>query len=423
MTRILFFGDMASTGFGTVTMDLGRELLNLGHDLRFVSQNEVGDLPEPFDSRTFRVDESMTVAELADDFQGTQGLGHTSLSLASAGIAGLIDGRLWADHWTPEACIVLGDFGNVRLVVLRDEQTRDAFASVPTFHYVPIEGVDLPPTLRLMWQVVRPVAMSHFGAKQIEGITGTLPPMVYHGVDTDTFHPVSPESPIRIGDSVLRDKAACKKLFGGRPDSRWIFRADRNMPRKRYASLLRSMAPVLAQRPDTFLVMHCLTMDLGGDLSDLLAKYPPAIRSRMLLTGFHDQGMSVSRAMLAALYNAADVYVSVSAEGFGLTIAESLACGTPAVGIDYSSVPEVIGPGGVCTPIAGIVDNEFGYYWAAANERVFGQAVGDLLDDPLARKQMGREGAKHVRASFSWAKAAIEFSALVRDAVGQEAAA
>ena len=39
MSRILFFGDLAPTGFGTVTTDLGSALLALGEDVRFVSQN------------------------------------------------------------------------------------------------------------------------------------------------------------------------------------------------------------------------------------------------------------------------------------------------------------------------------------------------------------------------------------------------
>ena len=51
--RVLFFGDMASTGFGSVTTDLGRQMLDQGADVRFVSQNDTGDdLPEPFRSRT-----------------------------------------------------------------------------------------------------------------------------------------------------------------------------------------------------------------------------------------------------------------------------------------------------------------------------------------------------------------------------------
>src|SRR5687768_17130118 len=51
--RILWFGDLALTGFGTVTRDAGRALLDLGVDVRFISQNDLGpELPELFHSRS-----------------------------------------------------------------------------------------------------------------------------------------------------------------------------------------------------------------------------------------------------------------------------------------------------------------------------------------------------------------------------------
>jgi glycosyltransferase involved in cell wall biosynthesis len=416
--KLLFFGDLASTGFGTVTMDLGRALLDLGHDLRFVSQNEVGELPEPFDSRTWRVsDPSEFLPELSEDFGGTRGLGLTSLALRSEGYAGFFNGKFWKG-WTPDACFVLGDPGNVRLMIMRDERTRAAFAMVPVYHYVPIEGVDLPPTLREMWSIVHPVAMTEFGADEIAKLGLPRPPVVYHGVDSDAFHPVSADRMLVVNGKKLRDKAACRKLFGADPRGRWILRTDRNVPRKRYPELFRAMAPVLADRPDTSLIIHCSAMDLGGDLMDSISKYPPQIRSQIVLT---DAGGRIDRSLLVALYNAADVYVSNSAEGFGLTIAESLACGVPAVGIDYSSVPEVIGPGGIVTPIASLIDNEYGYFWAGANQKLLGDAVASLLDNEAERKRLGRAGVAHVRSSFSWSTAARQFGELMSSSI--EAAA
>lgn len=409
--RILFFGDLAPTGFGTVTMDLGRELLALGHDLRFVSQNEIGeDLAEPFVSRTWAVsDPTQFLPELAEAHNGIDGLGLTSLALRSEGYAGFFNGKLWGG-WTPEACIILGDPGNIRLMVMRDEETRAAFGMVPVYHYVPIEGVDLPPTLREMWSIVQPVAMTNFGADEIAKLGLGRPPMVYHGVDTDAFHPVSPERMLVVNGKKLRSKADCKKLLGMDPKARMILRTDRNVPRKRYPELFRAIAPVLAERPDTSLVIHCSRMDMGGDLEDSLSKFPPRIRSQIILT---DAGGRIDRSMLVALYNAADVYVSNSAEGFGLTLAESLACGTPAVGIDYSAVPEVIGPGGMVTPIASLLDNEYGYFWAGANQKLLGDAVGALLDNEPERKRLGRAGVAHVRSSFQWSTAAQQFSELM----------
>lgn len=406
--RIQFAGDLAGTGFGTVTRDLGLALLGVGHDVRFVSQNDTGDdLEEPFASRTFRVTPELVDLEVASK------VGLNSLALSAEGILKLIRGELWQDGWRPDAAILLGDFVSVRRLVMADEDTIAAFSAVPTYHYVPIEGVDLPPAWAMLWRILRPVAMSEFGADQIAKVTGTRPPVIYHGVDTEQFRPVSAENPLYLESSKetikLRSKAECKRFFGGDPKSRWIVRTDRLMPRKRYGSFLRALAPVLDERPDTFLLMHCRSVDEGGHLYDLISKYPRPVAERMLISGFHDRFGGAPRDILTALYNAADVYASCSAEGFGLTIAEALACGTPAVGMAYSAVPEVIGPGGMLAPVNRLDDNEYDHAWATVDEPAFGAAVASLLDNEIQRRAFGRAAAAHVRASFQWSTAARQF--------------
>ena len=414
--RILFFGDMGPTGFGTVTRSLGVELINLGHDVRFVSQNAVrGDIPEPFGSRTYRVgDDDEFEPDLVNGGQLVRGLGQASLAFISTGYAGFFDGRLW-DGWTPEAGIVLGDPGNIRLMVMRDEITRAAFSMVPIWHYVPIEGIDLPPTWREMWSFIKPIAMSNFGADEIEKLTGSRPPMVYHGVDSKTFHPVARDNMLVITDNEnvihkLRDKAACKKFITQNANARILLRTDSNWPRKRYPELFRAMAPVLHERPDVVLIVHAQRQWVGGDLEDWLSKYPPHIRSRMIVT---NAGGQVDEKFMVALYNAADLYVSNSAEGFGLTIAEAMACGTPAVGLEYSAVPEVIGPGGATVPIASLVDNEYGYFWAGIDQRKMAATVGALLDDPARLRELGRAAVRHVTESFRWDAAAVQFAEIM----------
>lgn len=415
--KILFFGDLAGTGFGTVTLDLGRALLDAGLDVRFVSQNDMGsDLPEPFASRTLPLGDQATWPYLR-----------------SIGLIGLMDGTLWADGWTPEAAIILGDPRAVQEVVLADESTRAAFSLVPTFHYCPIEGIDSPPAWAELWSVIHPVAVSEMGADEIERITGTRPPVIYHGIDTDQWRPTTPKAPLwvkgkgNIPDRAIRSKAEAKAVFmydGSEPWAdvvrlaerrKWIFRADRFMPRKMYASMLRSIAPVLATRPDVRMVIHCRTVDEGGNLRHLISKYPPVIASRMVLTGFHDDIDGISRDLLAVLYNAADLAVSTCAEGFGLTNAEAIACGVPVVGLDYAATPEVIGRVGVVVPVGAYIDNEYDYLWARPDEGAFSQAVASLLDDDLLRARLGKAGPEHVRTHFSWAKAALLFSAAIRE--------
>lgn len=405
--KLLMFGDLAPTGFGTVTVDLGRELLGLGLDVRFVSQNELGELVEPFRSRTIVVNE-----ERSGWLYAVQS-GHMK-------IEHLLDGTL-TDGWQPDAVLMTADFYAARAIVFGPDGGPEAFAKIPTFHYCPIEGEGLPPAWKRLWDIVTPIAMSEFGAREIAKVTGSLPPVIYHGVDTDVFHPATRLTPVTVGGRAYTSRDEAREYFGWPTDLRICLRTDTNMPRKRYPSLLRAMAPVLAAKPDTALVWHCRTHDEGTNLGDERSKYPPEIARRMASTGIHDRyGFGrFTRDELCLLYNAADLYVSVSAEGFGLTIAEAIACGTPAVGLDYSSVPEVIGPAGRVVRRAGLVDNGYAHFWAGVDEPEFARTVATLLDDPYELERLGKRGPKHVRRSFSWSKAARQFAEVMtqREAV------
>ncbi len=417
--RLIFFGDLAQTGFGTVTLDLGPRLLAQGHDVRFVSQNEIGVLPDVFEGRVFQVNMPMA-------WNGWRA-GDTEI----ASTAGLFDGSLWPDGWTPEAGIVLGDVVAARAAIQSDKETEAAFASIPMYHYVPIEGVGLPPRYNEIWKVVHPVAMSEFGADQIEVVTGERPPVIYHGIDTSVFHPVTRQTPLLLDDgTVLTSRAECRDWLKVPEYARVMFRADTNMPRKRYPSLLRALAPVLASHPEAIFEWHARTFGQGGNLADEVSKYHPSIGARMVTRGLRDKYADIPRFMLTMLYNAADLYVSVSAEGFGLTIAEALACGTPAVVMDYSSCSELIGlmprkaseqqatRDGVCgvavRPV-GLVDNEYDHFWAAVDETTFGHAVVRLLDDPVTRRFMGARAPQFIADHFSWDTAAQQFGALVAE--------
>jgi glycosyltransferase involved in cell wall biosynthesis len=55
----------------------------------------------------------------------------------------------------------------------------------------------------------------------------------------------------------------------------------------------------------------------------------------------------ITQQMLAELYTAADVLLAASmGEGFGLPVAEAMACGTPAIVTNFSAQPEIVGDTG-----------------------------------------------------------------------------
>lgn len=400
MTRILWFGDAAQTGFGTVTWDLVTRMLDKGDDVRLLSQNQTADpIPHPLGERTWDVSRGV-------DFP----------SIIRSG---------FRDGWKPEAVVILGDFFAVRAVVGGNgPEVTQAFASVPSFHYCPVEGEDLPPSWKGIWDVVSPIAMSEFGADQIAKVTGVRPPVVYHGVNTTDFYPIAPNHPGLAKGHKVYTKEQAKTTFGYPAERTMVLRTDRHMPRKMQNRLIAAMVPVFEACLEVDLVLHCSPVDQGGFLRDTISKLSPEHQARVMLTNSHDTWRGLHRTELNVLLNAADIYATISAEGFGLTIAEAIACGIPAVALDYSAVPEVVGPAGVLIPPAYIFDNEYDHKWAAVDMDLFAKAVIRLAQKPATRRQLGSLGPPHVRKHFDWDDKAAQFHDIVAQAVTtrQEAA-
>ena len=423
--KVIFLGDQAATGFGTVTRDLGRAMLDLGVDVRFVSQNPVADdLPEPFLSRTVDLVSLPTTYDPSTGRGGTTGPAAALKEVLEGTSSATLHNGEPSSGWKADAAIVLSDPGTAFMFM---DMFGPAFTDTPTYHYVPIEGVGLPPAWAELWKTMAPVAMSEFGADQIAKITGLRPPVVYHGVDSDVFRPVSKARPLTLPTGIISSKDEAKQAWLSwlaeengveKIPKHWLLRTDSHWPRKRYNAMIRALVPVLARNPSWAMVIHCNPRGPGGYLPHMLSKVPEPVRSQFLLTN----AWGIPRDALVVLYNAADLYLSTSAEGFGLTIAEALACGVPAVGADYSAVPEVIGPAGKVVK-AYPIDNEYDYYWCAVDEDEFARTVDHLMTHKTKRDDLGRKGPAHVRSTFRWDTAARDFVGIIQATVPQEVAA
>ncbi len=105
-------------------------------------------------------------------------------------------------------------------------------------------------------------------------------------------------------------------------------------------------------------------------------------------------------------YSAAEVFVYPSLyEGFGLPVLEAMACGTPVITSDCSSLPEVVGSAGVTV--------------SPTDRLALAEALRQLLDDEERRAALGEQGRLRA-ARFSWERAAAETVAVYRQALGQE---
>ena len=104
-----------------------------------------------------------------------------------------ITGELWTtldplDDWKPDAVLVVADMSGLLNYV---GTSFEAWKAVPVYHYCPVEGDNLPALWKQVWDMFRPVAMSDYGARVIGEHIGRPVPRIYHGVDTETFAPVS----------------------------------------------------------------------------------------------------------------------------------------------------------------------------------------------------------------------------------------
>lgn len=90
-------------------------------------------------------------------------------------------------------------------------------------------------------------------------------------------------------------------------------------------------------------------------------------------------------------YNLADIFLfSSRMEGFGLVVAEAMACGKPVLTTDSGSLPEVVEDG-----VTGLVS-------PLADPAAMSAQIRQLAASPELRTRMGEAGAERVQKLFRW---------------------
>lgn len=165
---------------------------------------------------------------------------------------------------------------------------------------------------------------------------------------------------------------------------------------------------------DGIRALYCgnLSRRKGGDLlSAIAARLAPGVEL-WIASGLRDERMRdslpsncrllgrVSYDDMPALYNQTDIVIAPSRrEGFGLSIAEGMACALPIVASNCSAIPELV------------VDGDGGYLAVPGEAEDFAARVNQLASDADLRRRMGDYNRTRVMASFS-------ISAMVSSYVG-----
>ena len=171
---------------------------------------------------------------------------------------------------------------------------------------------------------------------------------------------------------------------------RFILGLGTLQPRKNFARLIEAFADLRFAICDLHLV---IAGGKGWLYEEIFATVERlGLEEKVIFPGF------VADQDLPALYNLADLFVFPSLyEGFGLPPLEALACGTPVITSDASSLPEVVG--------------EAGLIMEATDVEALAEAMKRVLEDDALRERMIAQGLEQAR-KFTWEKAAAKLLSL-----------
>lgn len=211
-------------------------------------------------------------------------------------------------------------------------------------------------TLEMADQIV---AISQFMIDRVRDDLGLELPMrlIYNGVDERIFMPASTVT--------RRDGEPFRVLFCG------------NLNRRKRPELLVPLANVLGTGFEI-----CYTAGLAG--AGALQERPRPGAARLTSLG------QIAHTDMPELYRNMDMLFMPSVrEGFGLCVAEAMACGLPVVAADASALPELVhhGAGGYLCPIDDVTA------YAAALQRIAGS--------PSQAQQMGEYNRSLVEQRFT----------------------
>ena len=221
----------------------------------------------------------------------------------------------------------------------------------------------------------RIIAISKSTKRDVVRLLGVPPEkvaVIYCGID-EAFHPLA------------EDRVAAFRSKRGLPE-RFILFVGTIEPRKNVTRLIEAFADLRFAICDLRLVIGGAK---GWFYDDVFARVEElGLEGQVMFPGY------IPASELPLWYNAAELFVYPSLyEGFGLPPLEAMACGTPVITANTSSLPEVVGEAGLT------VD--------PLDAEGLAETMRRVLDDGALRQEMRERGLQRTKG-FSWIKTAQE---------------
>lgn len=450
--KVLFMSDWGDTGFGTVGKQLCQRLAEMDiFDVHYLGWHSTPD-QIPVAASTKITLHNTQFWNAPDQF-------------------GKFSFDPLVERIRPDVVIALGDPWMIDHV--DGSKLRDSFVWLA---YVPIDR----DTICLPWVNVlkKPdclVLYSEFGRQVVsEQVPFSVVRVILHGVDRSVFKPWYPpgtdeKTPLSkvmrerkrmtLGDAfadkfivgfvgrnqIRKDIPRMMKAFKAFNCKTWIERQDINVTNPETGEVEKTynaeefcrnkqcfrcdVCPAFQQREETqnsIVYLHTTRGDgkdpqdrpgIGWRIDEIAKRL--SLEGRVGMTPNLNALHGVPRTALAQIMNCFDVHLFLShSEGFGLPIAETLACGVPTFVTNYSSMPELVSQGGG----AAITVRDYDTFvtweneWANADIGHAADEVNKVFSDEQYAAEM-RDAAVANRYTPDWNEVAHQFRKLIFESV------
>lgn len=174
--------------------------------------------------------------------------------------------------------------------------------------------------------------------------------VIPHGTNTTDFYPARWSEPDKV-------ESFRNEYFGDNAKKFIVTSVNRNQPRKDFPTLILGFNEYHKQNPDSFLYLHTNPNDpMGHDLRAVLMQTSLQEGIDFALPPKHLQNHKFSVDQLNLVYNASDVFATTTlGEGWGLTVTEAMATGTPVICPLNTSFTEITD----CGTRAYVLENQY----------------------------------------------------------------
>ena len=232
---------------------------------------------------------------------------------------------------------------------IRKKQIKTVKHSFKTIIYFPIDSAPRKEDLDVLKIINHQFTYTEYAKEMVlQKITSAkYLEVAHHGTDSKSFYPLVEKNRKRLS-------ANADFVFGS---------VNRNSARKDIASLIMAFYHLKTQikEPKICLYLHMNPLDAYGvNIERLCDRLELVYGHDVICPKDFNENAGVSNEDLNEIYNAMDCFVTTTtAEGWGLSVVEAMACKVPVIAPMHTSLKEITNDGNLVYPVKELKPNVF----------------------------------------------------------------